>query len=287
MSQDPVQPGSGQEEAEAKSGGKMNNPKIGQPKAAQIILPGFAERLASSPAGLGARPVGEALQILLEMYNIIEQQTGESSRACFNLLVRFLGDCLRIYPLPKQDHPVGRRLLPLAIPYFSACVQDPWDWLGEVFEIKACGNPRLGQHFTPRSVVRFMVELVLGAPSALSPGETHTVLDPCTGTGRFLVDIATRYRHRGLALFGIELDLDLYRAALVNMRTYAMGLPYFILRADALLVDASLNSPNWQFANLWDPPDWRSQMVLLGEGPLHAGADGLKERGKANESLTA
>ena len=96
-------------------------------------------------------------------------------------------------------------------------------------------------------------------------GNPVTRLVPIQRTGRFLVDVAARHRARKLALFGIELDLDLYRAALVNMRTFALGLPYFILRADALLVDASINSPNWRFANLWDPPGWETHMAVIGD----------------------
>ena len=53
------------------------------------------------------------------------------------------------------------------------------------------------------------------------------ILDPCTGTGRFLLDFAWRHRDKKLVLFGVDLDLDLYRAALVNMKLYAFGMPYF------------------------------------------------------------
>ena len=87
------------------------------------------------------------------------------------------------------------------------------------------------------------------------------VLDPCTATGRFLLDLAWHHRDKKVALFGVELDLDLYRACLVNMKLYAFGMPYFILRADALIVDLMPASPNWRFANRWHPPAWETEMV--------------------------
>jgi len=224
----------------------------------QLALPGLGQIAPN-------RKPGEALRILQEMFDIIRESTGQDSRACFNLLVRFLADCLRIHPLPQEDREVAAKLLPLAIPYFEACAADPWDWLGELFEQQECGNRRLGQNFTPRPVVRFMVTLaMLKAPKAPDDGSRFiTVLDPCTGTGRFLVATATMFPDKPLALFGIEIDIDLYRAALVNMRTFALGRPYLLLRADALVVDASLDSPNWRrYGNLWNPPHW-SEMKLL------------------------
>ena len=229
----------------------------------QLALPGLGQ------IALNKKP-GEALQILQEMFDIIRESTGQDSRACFNQLVRFLADCLRIQPLPQEDREVAEKLLPLAIPYLEACAADPWDWLGELFERQECGNRRLGQNFTPRPVVRFMVTSVilkvLQAPD--DDSQFITVLDPCTGTGRFLVATATMFPDKPLALFGIEIDTDLYRAALVNMRTFALGRPYRLLRADALVVDASPDSPNWQqYGNLWNPPPWQEMKLIVGDAP--------------------
>jgi hypothetical protein len=54
------------------------------------------------------------------------------------------------------------------------------------------------------------------------------IIDPAAGTGRFLVDLAVRYPNRSIALLGVEGNLDLYRAGLVNMRVYAWNRPYFV-----------------------------------------------------------
>jgi len=224
----------------------------------QLVLPGWEHTVPDE------KPC-EALSILQEMFDIIRESTGRDSRASFNQLVRFLADCLRIHPLPQEDREVAEKLLPLAEPYFEACADDPWDWLGELFERMECGNKHLGQHFTPRPVVQLMITAaMLKAPD--DGARPITVLDPCTGTGRFLVALATMFPEKPLALFGIEIDLDLYRAALVNMRTFALGRPCFLLRADALIVDASLDSPNWRrYANLWNPPPWREMKLVVGD----------------------
>jgi len=97
---------------------------------------------------------------------------------------------------------------------------------------------------------------------------------PAPVQGRFLVDAATHYPEQKIALYGVELDLDLYRAALVNMRTYACLKPCRILCADALVVNIRQDSPNWRYANLWEPPSWKEYMEIEGGGTY---ADWLKE----------
>jgi len=233
----------------------------------QLVLPGLAvaiEPPQEAPAQASKRE-GNVLDVLLKMFDVVQENTHQANRACFNQLVRLLADCLRIHPLPEKDRAVAERLLPLAISYFETCFEDPWAWLGEVFERRNCANERLGQHVTPRSVVQFMVVSTMGQ---LPEDGTHpiTVLDPCAGTGRFLVEVATRYKDKPLGLFGIEIDLDLYRAALVNMRTFAFGRPYFILRADALVLDARRGSSNWLlYGNLWNPPHWEKMQFIVAE----------------------
>ena len=84
--------------------------------------------------------------------------------------------------------------------------------LGEAFQ--ALMGPRLrgdkGQFFTPRSVVKAMVEVV-------APNLHESVLDPACGTGGFLLE-AHSYRERNSAgrkgrgaLIGIDKDHDLFR----------------------------------------------------------------------------
>jgi hypothetical protein len=162
----------------------------------------------------------------------------------------------------EEDHAVADRLIPVAVPLLEAWFEERYDYLGELFTEKECGIEGMGQIMTPLEIVSFMNDSALDAAREdEEDGRWTLVLDPCTGTGRFLLDLAWRHRHRKLALFGVELDLDLYRACLVNMRLYALGIPYFILRANALIVDLTPGSPNWRCANRWSPPDWETEMV--------------------------
>jgi len=70
-------------------------------------------------------------------------------------------------------------------------------------------------------------------------------------------------------LYGIELDVDLYRAALVNMRLLIPLVPHFILCGDALSIDLAPNSPNWMWANRWNPPDWRESLISTMGVPIN------------------
>ena len=215
----------------------------------------------------------KAKQVLLRMFEVIEgctqsPRTRGPSRECFNQLVRFLADCVRIQPMPEEDHWVADRLIPLAEMYIKACCEKPWDYLGDVFAEKKCANERLGQTMTPEPIVRFINESTLGQLTG-DDDQWKAVLDPCTGAGRFLIDAATHYPDQKLALYGVELDLDLYRAALVNMRTYVCLRPYRILCANALVVDIRPDSPNWRYANLWKPPSWEEHMEME-EGGTYA-----------------
>jgi len=60
-----------------------------------------------------------------------------------------------------------------------------------------------------------------------------------------------------LVLFGIEINLSLYRACLVNMAMFSNH-PYSIICADTLMIDqkwCGANSPIWDLGNRWNPPD--------------------------------
>lgn len=210
-------------------------------------------------------------RILLTMFEIIKKMTRTSDRDCFNQVVRFLADCARVHPMPKEDHTVADRLIPMIKPLLDAWYEEPYDYLGQLFSEKDCSVEGMGQLITPPWIVSYINDSVMElTEEEEQDGERwKLILDPCTGTGRFLLDFVWRHRDKRLALFGVELDIDLYRAALVNMKLYGFGMPYFILRADALIVDLKPGSPNWRFANRWDPPDWQTEMVTL-EGGTYA-----------------
>jgi len=193
------------------------------------------------------------------MYEEVCRATGESGREAFNCLVRIWADIVRIRPLQEKDRPAADRVIPL-MPDLVRAIEDEgfFDPLGEVFAVNGLGAK--DQILTPEPIVRFIVEQTVGKAAEEPRRQPVRVLDPCTGTGRFLIVTARLYAPAlgpRLHLYGVELDLELYRACLVNMRLASFSLPYRILYGDALMLDLGADSPNWAFANRWDPPDWR------------------------------
>lgn len=84
-----------------------------------------------------------------------------------------------------------------------------------------------------------------------------TDLDPCTGSGRFLLGATLMYPKLPLLLYGIEIDLSLYRACLVNMAMISNH-PYSIICADTLMLDPKyslVGGKVWELGNQWDPPN--------------------------------
>lgn len=207
----------------------------------------------------------KAYRILLQMFEVIERTTREPPRACFNQLVRYLGDCVRLRPLPEDEGHVGAHLMPLTMPFLEAFYEDPQDLLAPLFAKKGCANEELGQIMTPRYIAQFINRQTIGRKLEEQAGDQEewiSVLDPCVGSGVFLVEAAVQYPEANLILYGVELDKDLYRAALVNMRLVAWSRPHALLCANTLIVDVRPTGPNWRYANQWDPPDWKTQMVM-------------------------
>ena len=101
-------------------------------------------------------------------------------------------------------------------------------FLGKVF------RGEMGQYFTPRTIVEFMVEM-------LDPKDSDCVIDPACGSGGFLLyaldrvrkdveqkldpaDARDRWKDFGLyGLFGIEINSQLARVAMMNMIIHEDG----------------------------------------------------------------
>jgi hypothetical protein len=144
--------------------------------------------------------------------------------------------------------------------YVTVARKDPWDHLGEIYIEQMLGGRHhggLGQCLTPKAIVDFMIKMV-GIVSDKAVTRPQTVIDPAgSGTGRFLIEASNMAPEKPLILFGIEIDVTLYRASLVNMALFSHH-PYSIICADALMIDAiytTTDSPIWNLGNLWSPPD--------------------------------
>jgi len=170
--------------------------------------------------------------------------------------------------------------------YYVAANANPWDYIGDVF--MDLGHVGMGQNLTPRAIVEFMTQMVYGTSKLDGEAEffcyesylqhrlwyiltyhappTHleqmdlplkTQLDPCVGSGRFLIVASQIMPKANLVLFGIEIDPSLYRSCLVNMAMFSNH-PYSIICADALFLDGDKTGPSsklWDLGNQWDPPD--------------------------------
>jgi len=205
-----------------------------------------------------------------------------------------MGSCELFKDLPlKQHDKVYNRInrQDLFECYYEAAKTKPWDHLGEIMTEQSLGNKGLGQYLTPRPIVEFMVKMVLGdsperimmeswvdeqtrqyavnyflhfgrAPRHLpkiptEPPKVLTYLDPCVGSGGFLLGATLAYPKAPLILFGIELGVSIYRACLVNMALFSNH-PYSIMCADTLRLDTNKTGPGskfWDLGNRWNPPD--------------------------------
>lgn len=134
--------------------------------------------------------------------------------------------------------------------YYVAAKKKPWDYIGEVYTELGLVGP--GQNMTPKEIVDFMIRMTYGE----EPKKFTTQLDPCVGTGRFLIEASIIYPKAPLVLFGIEINVALYRACLVNMAMFSNH-PYTILCGDTLRLPQTCNSmhPIWDLGNRWVPPD--------------------------------
>lgn len=193
------------------------------------------------------------------------RHTGLYGRQSWDLLVELLADKLRpmelekykISLLPETKHrDLADKYSDLLEHFIVLSREKPWDYLGEIFIEERLDNKRLGQNLTPRNVCDMMTKMVYAGEKFEKP---VAQLDPCVGTGRFLLSATLMYPKAPLRLFGIEIDLSLYRSCIVNLALYANH-PWAVLCADTLRCDPKLTgpgSPIWLLAgNRWDPP-WK------------------------------
>jgi len=181
--------------------------------------------------------------------------------------------------------------------FVEAAKARPWDYIGEVFMEEGLSNDRLGQMLTPRSIVQLTVKSVMSdyelrkergwidvealvwaesyfhrnmhpplwisdalkraAKNIEETSRPQTFLDPAVGTGRFLIETSLMYPDEPLVLFGIDIDVWMYRACLVNMALFSKH-PYTIICGDSLRIDGKYtgpSSPLWDFGNTWEPAD--------------------------------
>ena len=81
--------------------------------------------------------------------------------------------------------------------------------------------------------------------------EKPNILEPCVGTGRFLIT-AQEYAPNA-RLFGVDNNITMFRTAFTNAAIHSISM--YLLHADSLFHDISISTPdglyNWQHANRW------------------------------------
>lgn len=171
------------------------------------------------------------------------------------------------------------------------------DLNGRLFEAFLGSTMRgkaLGQYFTPRSVVNLMT--MLAAPVAM-PGSVDRVIDPCCGSGGFLIKalalmsrqvesngalsgaekkrLGTEIRHR--ALFGIDVGRDppIARIARINMYLHGDGGSriYVAEALDKSLQNQGSLTPEHEaelseLRNLWAAKGWEGFDLILTNPPF-------------------
>ena len=92
-------------------------------------------------------------------------------------------------------------------------------------------NKKAGEFYTPRSVVRLMIEM-------LDPKEAETIYDPACGTGGMLISALAEVKrsggeYRALKLYGQERNL--ITSGIARMNLFLHGVEDFqIIRGDTL-----------------------------------------------------
>jgi len=224
---------------------------------------------------------------LYRILHEIETMKHYGARHNWEIMVELLAHHLGITKTQHED--VLRRVndLNLLESYCLAVKKNPWDYIGDVYMETELTGP--GENMTPKPIINLMIQMTYGEkfgekceaklfcyfsyheyivwyylthhapPNHLRPMEFpfKTQLDPCVGSGRFLIEASLMYPKAPLILFGVEINLWLYRACLVNMKLLSNH-PYSIVCADALRLDPNKSGPAsrlWDHGNYWDPPD--------------------------------
>lgn len=132
----------------------------------------------------------------------------------------------------------------------SLLKSDRHDYLGDLYveNQSKLGQTYKGQFLTPDPVVEFIVASTIGKTD-----KKLNVLDPCVGTGRFLIK-ASEYAPNA-ELYGVDIDIRALRIAFTNCAIHSVS-AYFLC-ADSLKHNTDFSEEdgryNWGFANRWYP----------------------------------
>jgi type I restriction-modification system DNA methylase subunit len=198
-----------------------------------------------------------AREIYENMYEILCRRFHDYNKA-WDYLIEFLAvdNCPALLSQLKhkfewlfEDKDLADMLMSIYKP--EVLKADMHDHLGDMYVKNQgkLGQSFKGQFLTPDEVVDFMCKAVIG--EANKANRPLNILDPCVGTGRFLL-----YAHRyapDANLFGVDIDLRALRVAFTNCAIH--NIRAYLLHADSLRHEIDISKPdgiaNWQYANKW------------------------------------
>lgn len=136
------------------------------------------------------------------------------------------------------------------LPLIKEGGSEKYDCLGDLYVENVIGAneaSRKGLYLTPQPVVELMCQSVLGDNTKEEPN----ILEPCVGTGRFLLT-ASKYAPNA-RLYGVDNNLNMIKTAFTNAAIYNVSM--YLLHADSLLHETDISKQegrdNWQYANRW------------------------------------
>lgn len=247
----------------------------------------------------------EAFHILKAIHQTIQGHCGDNSRRCWEYLLELLAHSTGwVTDTSDAKHLWDKMANETRWSEFFECWMDEVTYaeknrvafsepVGELLEEIEGTNDYLAQYFTPMSVVRVMNEITMPAGSCEAGAggrPTSRGLDPCCGTGRFMIDALVF--NPGLFMHAIELDLWLMRTAMLNVRMLCkwtslrftladmldpmdkeepssgggiiIGGRSVFMNGDALVVDTNYR-PNWLCAGwAWKPHPWQGNLKIEG-----------------------
>lgn len=157
--------------------------------------------------------------------------------------------------------------------------------MGFIFEelirkFAEASNETAGEHFTPRDVVKLMVNLLFAADDDVlsKPGVVRTIYDPTAGTGGMLSAAEDYIRHLNpdarLTLFGQELNEESFAIAKADMVIKGQAIENMIW-GDTLTNDGHFGK-TFDYA-LANPPfgvEWKRQRAFVEKEHFERGFDG-------------
>ncbi len=140
---------------------------------------------------------------------------------------------------PKDKIGLFCSMLSCVMQACSRSVDEPKDFLGEIYHELELHNKWRGQFFTPIDICRFMGEInVIDLENQLMDKDYVTVSDPCVGSGAMLLGfagaMANHHYDYTAKMRATATDIDLKCVHMAYIQTSLYGIPATIVHGDSL-----------------------------------------------------